>query len=375
MRSERGDSGRDGAPEESAAGGPAPIEVELVAEDVPDVLPEAVPNTAASTLETIGGGSAGPSRLVRLPRAVRVLGAFAAAGTLAVVLWPTTGGQQAGPQPGPQHTATPTATTTTPAVNLDLYKVRVSGISLNQDTRDHAVLGLALSNESPSQLTVVDAELWDALGTRLGYAAGWPAGYVQPRSSEPLGLELPYSCDALVSTPVLPVTIRYSVSTPQDMSVSHNYDYPVGPAIVDQFMRARAGLCAGPAGGVFAASVDMVRQAGDLHDRHGFDLMVTVDALGRPGWTLSGITATIPGVTVSSPDLPAVVTTAQSTEIRAHWTYADCLSPPRWGDGFSTMQLTARPDGAPGDGSGDQRLTVYLRPELLTRMVQSACWQ
>ncbi|GAA1970162.1 hypothetical protein [Catenulispora subtropica] len=367
MGSERGDSGRGHPSDASAAGGPAPIEVELVEEDV---LPEAAPNTAASGLETIGGGFAGPSRLLRVPRALRVLGALAAVAGLTIALWPAPGGRPAAKPPVPQTTVT-----IQPPVNVDLYKVRVSGTTLSQDYRDHAVMGLALANESSSQLTVVTAELWDALGTRLGSSASWPAGYVLPRTSETLPLELPYSCGVPWTTPVLPVTIRYSVSTPEDMTVSHNYEYPLDQPILDAFIQARAGLCTGPAGGVFATSVDMVRQVGDHHDRHGFDLMITVDAAGAPDWTVRAISADIPGVTVTSPDLPIALTTARSAQIRAHWTYADCVSPPQWGDGFSAIQLTARPAGAPATGSGDQHLMVYLRPELLTKMLQAACWQ
>ncbi|NUR24389.1 MAG: hypothetical protein HOV83_00775, partial [Catenulispora sp.] len=269
--------------DQAASGEPAPIEVELVEEDT-DTLPEATPNTAASGLETIRGGPARLSHLVGLPRALRALGALAVVAALIVAWWPAPGRHQAGPRPGPSPTAP-----SPPAVNVDLYKVRVSGTSLSQDYRDHAVMGLALTNESPSQLTVVNAELWDALGTRLGYSATWPAGYVQARASETLAMYLPYSCTVLITTPVLPVTIRYSVSSPEDLSISHNYDYPLDPTILDEFMHARAGLCTGPAGGVFASAVGTLRPEGDHHDRHSFDIDLTVDATGQTGWTLHAI--------------------------------------------------------------------------------------
>lgn len=369
---DRGDAGRSGAPEAHPPADAAPIEVELVDEDAFS-LPDDTPNMTVGGAETIGGGSARRSRFLQAPRTLRVLGTLAAAAALTIAVWPSpNAGPQAAPQPSPQ-TATPAQTSTPSMVNADLYKVDVAGTSLVQDYRDHAIMGLELANDASTRLTVVNAEVWDAVQTRLGYSATWPAGDVAPGTTKSVQMDLPYSCGALRTTPVLPVTIRYSVSTPDDLSISHNYEYPVTAAAWDAFMQARAGLCKGPAGGVFAVSAAIVPPSGRYHGRFETDLMLTMDSVGRPGWTLVDVTAAVPAVTVTSDDLPVALTPGQSEAVRTHWQFADCMTAPRNDDGLSAVEVRTRPAGAPADGSADQQLMVYLRPELMTRMMQASC--
>ncbi|NUP50521.1 MAG: hypothetical protein HOW97_24900 [Catenulispora sp.] len=367
---DRGDADRGGASEPPPFADAAPIEVELVDDDAYS-LPDDTANMAIAGAETIGGGSARRSRFLQAPRTLRVLGTLAAAAALTVAVWPSpNAGPQAAPRPAPQ---TPTQTSTPSVVNTDLYKVNVAGTSLVQDYRDHAIMGLELANDATTRLTVVNAEVWDAVQTRLGYSATWPAGDVAPGTTKSVQMDLPYSCGVLRTTPVLPVTIRYSVSTPDDLSISHNYEYPVTAAAWEAFMQARAGLCTGPAGGVFAVSSAIVPPSGSYHGRFETDLMLTMDSVGRPGWTLVGVTAAVPGVSVTSDDLPVTLAPGQSVPVRTHWQFADCMTTPRDDDGLSAVEVRTRPAGAPVDGSADQQLMVYLRPELMARMMQASC--
>lgn len=362
---ERGNSA-PGEPAEGAPEAPTPIEVELVEEDV---LPEDKPNTATSGAETIRGGSAGAARL---PRLLRALAALAAGTALTIALWPGPGRSGAAPRPHPPAPAS----SHSPTAGADLDQVRVAGATLSHDTIDHAVVSLALANAAPTPLVVVNAELWDAIGTRIGYSAQWPAASVDPGGTVTVPLTLPYACSARITVPVVPMTIRYSISAPQDLTVSHNYEYPLTEAVWEEFMQARAGLCAGPAGGVFAASIDTVQPLTTYHDRHGFDLMITFDAVGLPGWRLEGLSAVIPGITVGTSDLPEALAPGQAVRVRTHWHFTDCLPTPTsvWTGGLSAVEVTTRATAGASAGA-DSLLRVFVQPELLTKMLQAACAQ
>ncbi|MFD0632888.1 hypothetical protein ACFQ9X_16195 [Catenulispora yoronensis] len=341
-----GDSADD-AHHAYSSGDPAPIEVELVEEDI---IPDA-PNTAASGTETIRGGSTTWARLVRLPRALRVVGALAAVAALSIALWPNGARTQSG-----AHSGTPSAPATSTAqqseVSGDIYKVRVASTELTQDFRDHAVMDLELANDAHTALSVVNAEVWDSVQTRIGFSSNWPAGDLAPAQATSVPIELPYSCGVLQPTPVLPVTIRYSVSTSQDPTISHNYEYPLSQVVWDEFMRARAGLCTGPAGGVFATSVDLAPTTGGYRDSDSVDLTLTMDAVGRPGWNLEALTSSIPGATVTTASLPAALSAGQSVAVLTHWRFTACFDPPDWSSGFSAVEVRIRPAPRPRTAPG-----------------------
>ena len=157
-----------------------------------DGLPDEGPNSATSERETIGGdrggdgyGAGARARFSSCPAPCGPPGSSRWRSFSRSTVWPAAGTREAAPQPVP----TPTP------VNLDLYKVRLSATSLDaQDGTDHAVLALQLTNGAPSALTVVSAELWDAVGTRIGSAAVWPAKNLAAETTASVPVTLPYAC-------------------------------------------------------------------------------------------------------------------------------------------------------------------------------------
>ncbi|MBW8806361.1 MAG: hypothetical protein JF587_21295 [Catenulisporales bacterium] len=372
MGSVRGDSAGDDTAEEHPPGEPPPIEVELLEDDA-DTLPEGKPNIAASGTETIGGSAGRAARLGRLgqlPRAMRVLGALAAAIALTITVWPNSAPRAPRPTPQPALPASTQA-----AVNADLYKVHLTGTSFDHQWRDHAVMGLVLVNDAPARLTVINAELWDALGTRIGVSTQWPAADIDAGSVRSVPLTLPYACN-IPTALVLPVTIRYSVSSPQDLGVSHNYEYPLTDAVWNQFAQTRASVCgAGPEGGLYVDAVDARELSPNSHDRHGFDLVIAFDAVRQPGWTLERLSAALPGITVTTGDLPLAMASGRPTLVRTNWQFADCSMSTQWEGGASRVAgaVVTYSEGGGDAGNNDQQLKVLLRPELLTKMFQAAC--
>ncbi|NUR58117.1 MAG: hypothetical protein HOV87_05385 [Catenulispora sp.] len=152
-----------------------------------------------------------------------------------------------------------------------------------------------------------------------GHSADRAAGNVAT-ATESVQLELPYSCGVLRTTPVLPTR--------------------------PSFLQARAGLCTGPASGLFPVSAQIEPSAQD--DPYGSDLVLTMD--------------------------PIVHTSA----MRTHWHFdalgTGCVVPAPGSNGLNAIEVTTRAGGAPApDGSGGQQLTVFLRPELMARMAQASC--
>ena len=240
-----GDGTSDAAPGGEPDAGDEDCLVELVVElEDDDALPGEGPNSATSERETIGvdrdGGGYGAlarARISRLPRAIRVAAVAALGLAFALTVWPAAGSREAAPQPLP----------TPSAVNVGLYQVRLSATTLDaRDDADHAVLGLQLTNGAAERLEVVSAELWDAVGTRLGSASGWPAGGLGAGTTVSVPVTLPYACDAYDFLPVLPVTVRYSVSTPQNPESGREYAAPLTSGLWDAYLRQRATRCATP---------------------------------------------------------------------------------------------------------------------------------
>jgi hypothetical protein len=367
MRSVWGDSGGDqsGA---SPAGEPASIEVELVADEP---LPAGGPAAAASGLETIGGDARGRSRTNRLPRVLKIAGALLAAAALAVAVWPTPARRQAAPHPVP----------TPSAVNIDLYKVQITGTSLDaEENGDHAVMGLELTNHAPDGVSVVSAELWDAIGTRLGYTTLWPAGAVGPRSTVRVPVLLTYTCDTFGQAPVLPLSIRYSVSSPQNLNVQHDYSSPLDGGVWNSFTHLEAAHCGQNTDSVFVSAIDTTQGGEDPNvdpgERNSFDLTFTFQTAGTAPWSLDAIGDAPSGLAVTTADLPLALGPGQAGSVTTHWRISDCDSPPTWDSGGGVLEIRARMNGPAPGGVGptsDQRSEIVLHSELLARMVRIAC--
>ncbi|MBS2535192.1 hypothetical protein KGQ20_20730 [Catenulispora sp. NF23] len=371
----RGDPSGGGAPD--AAGEPDPAEFELVVElddefDDERLAEGGEPNCAASGFETIDGDDAVPSLIARLPRGLQIAGALAVAVVLAFVVWPTTGARRATPQPNPPPSQ----------VDADLYKVRLSTTSLtDDDSVDHAVLGLELTNGSATRLSVVSAELWDAVGTRIGSATAWPAQALNGGTTVSVPVTLPYGCDGQ-PLPVLPVTIRYSVSTPQDPNVRRDYAYPLSDTLWDDYTRQQTAICAGPgavagnSGSAFAVTaIDTTQPIGAPADPQGFDLTFTIEAAGIATWNVQDPASRQTGVTITASGLPVVVTPGQTARLATHWHVTDCTHPPAWNGGMGGVEITGQMAGSgPGNsGSSEQTSLAALRPGLVTEMMQVAC--
>lgn len=366
---------------------PGEIEIELVDDDDdydyddlgrPNALDGTAPsgdgpNAATSDRETIGGtgGDEGPgARLLRLPRAVRVLGVLAAASVLAFAVWPASARRDAAPQPQPLPTPT--------QVSPDLYKVHLAETSLETDEgADHAVLGLELTNSATARLEVVSAELWDAVGTRIGSSAVWPAAQgLAAGSTESVPVTLPYACDNYEYLPVLPLMIRFSVSTPQNPSVRRDYSYGLTGDVWDSYMRQRAWRCARPDAEVSASAIDATQPIGAPTDPQGFELTFTLETGGTGTWNVESAAAADPAVTITGTGLPVPVSPGQTAHVTTHWHLNDCTGRrPAWTQNMSGVKFTARMANPP-PGTGDAAEQVFyaeLRPGLVQEMVLMAC--
>lgn len=375
MGSVWGDSGGDGTPE--AAGEPDPGEVELVVELADDdALPGETPNTATSERETIGGGDAGDgiggiggigavARIRRLPRPVRVAGVLAVAAVVALAAWPASGRREAAPRPAP----------TPSQVNVDLYKVRLGGTSLaTEDGADHAVLGLELTNNAATRLVVVSAELWDAVGTRLGSASGWPAQNLDAESTASVPVTLPFACDVYGFLPVLPITVRYSISTPQNPDSGHDYAYPLTDGIWDNYMRERAAQCATADDALSAAAIDTTQPIGAPTDPNGFDLTFTIESSGSQTWSVDKASASEAGITINEVGMPVTVSPGQTARVSTHWHVDDCAHAARLSSGFGVDFTAHATDATAPKGSATQQMfRAELRQGLVTEMLYRAC--
>lgn len=378
MGSSWGDSGG------AAPGGepdPGEIEIELVDDyddpigldgpDGPDPAGDGT-NTATSDRETIGGSGSedGPgARLLRLPRTVRALGVVAAASLLALAVWPGSGRRETPPQPLP----TPTQ------VSGDLYRVQLADTSLDTDEgADHAVLSLDLTNSAATRLEVVSAELWDAVGTRIGSSAMWPASQdLGAKSTESVPVTLPYACDDGGFLPVLPLMIRFSISTPQNPSVRRDYTYALTGDVWDGYMRQRAWRCARPDAEVSVSAIDPTQPIGAPSDPQGFDLTFTVETGGTDTWSVETAGATDPAVTVTGSGLPVSVSPGQTAHVTTHWHLVDCAHRPAGTQAMNNMKFTARRVNTPPgtEAAAEQVFYVALRPGLVQEMVLLACGQ
>lgn len=368
--------------------GPGEIEIELVDYDdafdydyaAPgrqDALDGTAPpgdgtNAATSDRETIGGseGDDGPgARLLRLPRAVRVLGVLAAASILAFAVWPASARRDAAPHPLP---------TPTTQLSPDLYKVQLADTTLQTDEgADHALLGLNLTNSAATKLEVVSAELWDAVGTRIGSSAVWPASQgLDAKSTESIPVTLPYACDDYGFLPVLPLMIRFSVSTPQNPDVRRDYSYGLTGDVWDSYMRQRARRCARPDSEVSASAIDATQPIGAPSDPQGFELTFTLEAGGTGTWNVLMTAATDPAVTITGTGLPVQVSPGQTAHVTTHWHLDDCTARrPAWTQNLSGVEFTARmANPPPGTGAAAQQVFyAELRPGLVQKMVLLAC--
>lgn len=349
---------------------PGDDEDELVIELVDDdSLPGEGPNSATSDRETIRGGDDGPegldARIRRLPRRVRIAGVCAAATVLALAVWPAAGRREAAPQPVP----------TPSQMDVDLYKVRLGTTTLQAgNSADHAVLGLQLTNNAATRLEVVSAELWDAVGTRLGSASMWPAQGLGAGSTASVPVTLPYACDVYGFLPVLPITVRYSISTPQNPEAGHDYAYPLTDAIWDTYMRQRATQCARPGDEISASAIDATQPIGAPDDPEGFDLTFTVESAGAQTWSVDKVTAFRPGVTITGTELPVTVVPGQTARVSTHWHVDDCEHAPRWSQDLG-VEFTAHTTGPAAGQSApvEQVFVAQLRPGLVTEMLYEAC--
>ena len=369
-----GDGTSDAAPGGEPDAGNEDYLVELVVElEDDDALPDEGPNSATSDRETIGGdgddyryGAGAWTRIRQLPRTLRVAGVLAVAFAFALTVWPAAGPREAAPQPLP----------TPSPINLDLYKVRLSATTLDaEDGTDHAVLALQLTNSAAERLEVVNAELWDAVGTRLGSASVWPAEGLGAGTTVSVPVTLPYACDAYGFLPVLPITVRYSISTPQNPESGHDYAYPLTSTLWDTYMRQRATQCATPDSPISASAIDTTQPIGAPSDPQGFELTFTVETGGTETWNVETVAATGPAVTVTGSELPVAVSPGQTAHVTTHWHLVDCAHRPAWTQALSSVKFTARMANPP-PGTGDATEQVFyaeLRPGLVQEMALLAC--
>jgi hypothetical protein len=368
-----GDGTSDAAPGGEPDAGDEDYLLELVVElEEDDALPDEGPNSAASDRETIGGDRdddgyliGARARFKQLPRTLRVAGILAVALVFALTVWPAAGTREAAPQPVP-----------TPApVNLDLYKVRLSATSLDaRDDTDHAVLALQLTNSAAERLEVVSAELWDAVGTRLGSASVWPAEGLGAGTTVSVPVTLPYACDVYGFLPVLPITVRYSISTPQAPESGHDYAYPLTSTLWEAYMRQRAAQCATPDSPISASAIDTTQPIGAPSDPQGFDLTFTIESAGSMAWSVENVASSRPGATITGTGLPVMVASGQPARVSTHWHVDDCAYVPRWSQDMG-VDFSARPAN-PTVGTGavaGQVFRAVLRPGLVLEMLQEAC--
>jgi len=356
---------------------PEPIELIVELDDVDiDGLPARGVNSAASDFETIDadGLSGARSRLMRLPRAVRIAGVAVAAVVLTIAAWPTSGARQAVPQPVP----------TPSPVDTDLYKVGLGQTTLQAEQDDHATLGLQLTNSASADLTVVSAEVWDAQGTRFGSAATWPAKDLAAETTALVPVTLPYTCSGFGHIPVLPITIRYSVSSPLDPNVRRDYAFPLTDYLWEAFTRERITQCVRLSNDpsapndedqVDVAAIDTTQPIGAPSDPQGFDLTFMLEATGKATWELDRVASDSDDVTVTTAETPVAVSPGRGARVTTHWHVKDCARPPAGnpGSGFSDVSFTVREPGATGPGAAGQKFYAQLQQTLIDQMVQVAC--
>ena len=370
MGSVWGDSGGDGVSDADSPGEPDPDELDLVVELVDDEpLPGEGPNAATSDRETIRSGEdwrgSAMARLRQLPRAIRLAGVCAVAAVFALAVWPTSGRREASPRPIPAPSQ----------VNVDLYKVRLRTTTLETEYgADHAVLALSLTNSAATRLEVVSAELWDAVGTRLGSASMWPAQDLGAGTTVSVPVTLPYACDTYGFLPVLPITVRYNISTPQNPDTGHDYAYPLTSSIWDNYMRQRAAQCTSPDAQISASAIDTTQPIGAPSDPEGFDLTFTLESAGTTAWSVDKATVSGSGLTVTGEALPVAVNPGLTARIATHWHVDNCDNPPRWSTQME-VEFTAHATGPPNGGSAAaaQTFIAELRPGLVTAMLYQAC--
>jgi hypothetical protein len=350
-------SGDSGMPDVGAAGEPDPRDIELVVELVDESGHEFVDEDR----ETIGADGGRPRYIRRLPRGLRVVGVLAAAGALTVVAWPTSRSHQ--PTPSPQPTRV--------AVNADLGEVRITGTTLtSDDIAGNAVLGLELANGAASQLDIVTADVFDAAGSRIGTTSTWPPGTIAAGSAVSVPMTLPFACDAI---PALPITIRYSVSSPQDTNMRHAYISPLAGDTWDHFSREQAAHCEAGVNSVYVASVDTTQRPHNVGTGPGFDLTFAFEAVGEAGWSVDEITSDSPDVTVTSADTPLALGPGRSGTVTVHVHFASCTAPRPWTADVGLLRFNARATAPGTAAAGDQPFMKVMQPALFTAMAQKAC--
>ncbi|MEY9858866.1 hypothetical protein ABH935_004489 [Catenulispora sp. GAS73] len=337
--------------------------VELVAELVDDdaALPGEGPRIAAADRETIGADGRRPWHIRRLPRGLRNAGVLAAVAALTVVAWPT-----------PRiHHPTPNPLPTSVAVNADLAKVRITGTTLTSDAgAGDAVLGLELANGATSQLDIVTADVFDATGARIGTTSTWPPGTIAAGSTLSLPMTLPFACDSI---PVLPITIRYSVGSPQDTNMRRSYDTPLAGATWDRFSHDQATHCRPGTNNVYVVSVDTTQHPHPASTGLGFDLTFAFAAAGEAPWSVDGIIAQSREVTVTSPDTPLPLTPGRTSTATIHVAFSSCTAPRTWTADWGLLWFAARTTAAGTPDTGDQSFMKIMRPTLFATMVQKVC--
>lgn len=344
-------------------GEPDPADDELVVELVDDdaALPGDGPRIAAADRETIGVDGRRPRRIRHLPRGLRVAGALAAVAALTVVAWPTPRIHH--PAPSPQPTSV--------AVNADLAKVRITGTTLTTDDgAGNAVLGLELANGATSPLAIVTADVFDATGARIGTASTWPPGTIAAGSALTVPMTLPFGC---APVPVLPITIRYSVGSPQDTNMRHSYVSPLAGYIWDLFSHEQAAHCAAGTNDVYVASVDTTQRPRNASTGPGFDLTFTFEAVGDARWSVDGIASESPDITVTSTDTPLTLTPGRSSTATIHVRFPSCTAPRTWTEESGLLQFTARTTASGTPAASDQPFMKVMQPALFTTMAQKAC--
>ncbi|WP_194916166.1 hypothetical protein [Catenulispora rubra] len=338
---------------------------ELVAELIDDdaVLPGDSPRIAAADRETIGADGRRPWHIRRLPRGLRIAGALAAVAALTVVAWPTPRVHHPTPIPSPQPTHV--------AVNADLAKVSITGTTLTSDAgAGSAVLGLELANGAASQLDIVTADVFDGSGARIGTTSAWPPGTIAAGSALSLPMTLPFTCDSI---PVLPITIRYSVGSPQDTNIRHIYVSPLAGHTWDVFSHEQAAHCASATDNVYVASVDTTQRPHTVSTGPGFDLTFTFDSLGEVPWSVDGIISQSPEITVTSTDTPLTVAPGRSGTATIHVHFPSCTAPRTWTADWGLLRFTARAAAAGTPATSDQPFMKIMRPTLFSAMVQKVC--
>lgn len=328
-------------------------------------------NSVASAPETIGVQPEPRPRIGSLPTALRAAVLLAAFAVLTVVAWPTAGRREAVPPPTPTRSDDAAA----------MVFLGGTGVSAGND---HATLSLQLTNNAPEPVTLVGAELRDALGMRLGSDTIWPAQNLAAHSTTTVSVTMPYAC-GVQWLPVLPITIRYTVSTSQASEDHHDYASELADPLWDTFTSGRTTQCAQAypdagatvsGNGIFATAIDTTQPIGAPSDPQGFDMTFLFKAAGSATWSVQQLVPHEPGVTVTASGLPASVRPGQTTRVTTHWHIDDCANPPSGAQGSGDLRFAARmAGGGPAKGTGDARAQPFMElpPGLETEMVRVAC--